>query len=145
MKIEFFGKVDDGRLHIYNRNAFVSLLKNFDGKEIKITIERKKKTRSNPQNRYYWGCIIPAIQQGLFETQGEWISIDEVHEFLKQNFNYKELVNDKTGEILRLGITTTDKSTLEFEEYMDKCRQFADEYLNIIIPLPNEQANLYNS
>ena len=145
MKIEFFVNVDDGRLHIYNRNAFVSLLKNFDGKEIKITIERKKKTRSNQQNRYYWGCIIPAIQQGLFETQGEWISIYEVHEFLKQNFNYKEIVNDKTGEVLRLGITTTDKSALEFEEYMDKCRQFADEYLNIIIPLPNEQANLYNS
>lgn len=145
MKLEFFGKVDDGRLHIYNRNAFISLLKNFNGKEIKISIERKKKTRSCPQNRYYWGCIIPAIQQGLFETQGEWISIDEVHEFLKQNFNYKEIVNDKTGEVLRLGITTTDKSTLEFEEYMDKCRQFADEYLNIIIPLPNEQANLYNS
>ena len=31
MKLEFFGKVDDGRLHIYNRNAFFSLLKNFCG------------------------------------------------------------------------------------------------------------------
>ena len=41
MKIEFFGNVDDGRLHIYNRNAFVSLLKNFDGKEIKrVTVRR---------------------------------------------------------------------------------------------------------
>ena len=145
MKLEFFGKVENGNLHIYNRNVFKSMLSIFNSKEIKIIIERKKKTRSNPQNRYYWGCIIPAIQQGLLETQGEWISIDEVHEFLKQNFNYKEIVNDKTGEVLRLGITTTDKSTLEFEEYMDKCRQFADEYLNIIIPLPNEQANLYNS
>lgn len=63
--------------------------------------------------------VIPIIQQGLFDVQGEWLSVDDVHAFLKQNFNYKE-----------------------FEEYLDRCRAFADEFLNIIIPMPNEQVKI---
>lgn len=86
--------------------------------------------------------VIPIIQQGLFDVQGEWLSVDDVHAFLKQNFNYKELVNKRTGEVVAVAKTTADLATIEFEEYLDRCRAFADEFLNIIIPMPNEQVKI---
>ena len=142
MKLEFTGSVKDNKLHIYHRAVFDSLICKLNSKEVEIIIQQKRKKRSGQQNRYYFGVIIPVIQQGLFDTQGEWLNTDDVHEFLKANFNYKELVNKDTGEVIKVPKTTTESTTIEFEEYLDIVRQFADEFLNIIIPLPNEQSNL---
>jgi len=140
MKLEATGIVSDGILKIHHRKVFDAMLLHFNNKEVCIEVFKKKKRRSTPQNKYYWGVIIPCIQNGFFETQGEWLNINNTHEFLKSNFNYKELTNKDTGEVLKLGLTTTTKTTIEFEEYLDKCRAFANEFLNIKIPLPNEQS-----
>lgn len=143
MKIEATGNVNEnGILYVYNRKVFDSLLHNLKGKEVNIIISKKSKKRSSPQNRYYFGCVIPCIQQGLFETQGYWLTVDATHEFLKGSFNYKELVNETTGEVVKLPMSTTELSTIEFEEYLDRIRIFSDEFLNIIIDLPNEQSQL---
>lgn len=142
MKLEAIGIVENGALQIYHRKVFDAMLERFNGKEVRLQVTKKRKNRSNPQNKYYWGVVIPIIQNGLFETQGEWINANETHEFLKTNFNYKELVNESTGEVLKLAQTTTTKTTVEFEEYLDKCRAFALEFLNIEIPLPNEQIEI---
>ena len=107
-----------------------------------LDLHKAKTKRSLNQNKYYWGVIIPCIQNGLFETQGEWLTHDATHEFLKSNFNYKELVNESSGEIIKLPKSTTESDTFDFEEYLDKCRLFADEFLNIIIPMPNEQTEI---
>lgn len=143
MKIEFNGRVnEDGILKIFNRKIFDALIHNFKNKDIVIEISSKKKNRSSEQNRYYWGIVVPIFQQGFFENYNEWQSKEEIHEFIKQHFNYKEIVNNNSGEVLRLGSTTTDLSTTDFEILMDKCRFFADDFFNIKIPLPNEQSKL---
>jgi hypothetical protein len=143
-KIEHIGTVDDnGILKINYRSVMTELLlRHFKNSVVTVTISKVKKKRSNQQNRYYWGVIIPCIQNGLFETQGEWLTPDATHEFLKSNFNYKELVNESSGEIIKLPKSTTESDTFDFEEYLDKCRLFADEFLNIIIPMPNEQSEI---
>jgi hypothetical protein len=140
--IELTGTVSDGTLKLHNRKLFDTLLCQFNGKDVIIKIQKQKKIRSNYQNRYYFGVVIPIIQQGLFDVQAEWLSVDEIHAFLKQNFNYKELVNKRTGEVVAVAKTTADLATIEFEEYLDRCRAFADEFLNIIIPMPNEQVKI---
>jgi len=140
--IELTGTVSDGTLKLHNRKLFDTLLCQFNGKDVIIKIQKQKKIRSNYQNRYYFGVVIPIIQQGLFDVQAEWLSVDDVHAFLKQNFNYKELVNKRTGEVVAVAKTTADLATIEFEEYLDRCRAFADEFLNIIIPMPNEQVKI---
>jgi len=140
--IELTGTVSDSTLKLHNRKLFDTLLCQFNGKDVIIKIQKQKKIRSNYQNRYYFGVVIPIIQQGLFDVQAEWLSVDEIHAFLKQNFNYKELVNKRTGEVVAVAKTTADLATIEFEEYLDRCRAFADEFLNIIIPMPNEQVKI---
>lgn len=63
MKIEATGNVNEnGILYVYNRKVFDSLLHNLKGKEVNIIISKKSKKRSSPQNRYYFGCVIPFIQ-----------------------------------------------------------------------------------
>ncbi len=74
----------------------------------------------------------------IFQTKKNY----QIYPFLKVHFNFKEITNTSTGEMVKLGKTTTELTTIEFEEYQDKCRIFADEFLDVIIPMPNEQASM---
>ena len=117
--------IQDGELHAPPKMVdYISTLK--DG-EYYLTVKRKTKSRSNSQNKYYWGVIIPMIADEV----GYKFNI-EAHEALKFMF-LKQSKNGLTS--LR---STSDLTTVEFEEYAKKCREWASEFLNLLIPLPNE-------
>ncbi|MCA9496799.1 MAG: hypothetical protein KC589_07670 [Nanoarchaeota archaeon] len=140
-KISINSNVENGLLKS-NKKAIRTAIESFEGKQIRITIERKRKVRSTPQNRYYWGVVIPLIQSSFVDTWGERKTKEEIHEFLKREFQFTEYVNENTGEIIKVGKSTTENTTVEFEEFMDDCRNFAQEWFGVIIPLPNEQMEL---
>lgn len=94
--------------------------------------------RSNQQNRYYFGLVIPLIQQGI-KHLGTNITKDECHEFLKSKFNAQELVNEETGEFIQIPRSTTALNKEQFGEYISKIQQFASEFLNVVIPDPSTQ------
>jgi hypothetical protein len=137
MKIEIESKVLNGKLET-NRELLSDVIKNLEGKDIVITIEKKKKKRSNPQNSYYFGLVIPLMKQGFYNSLGEHVGTDEIHTFLKNRFLFKEIVNENNAEIIKMPQSTTELSTIQFEEYLDKIREFSTEFLGIQIPLPNE-------
>jgi len=89
-----------------------------------------KQSRTNPQNSYYWGIIIPIISDytGYTEIQ--------THEVLKSEFLPEQLnLGNKT---VITNKSTTELSTIEFNEYTEQCRQWgAEQGLNI--PEPNEE------
>lgn len=134
--------ITDNRM-MRNRTTILKALKQYVNKDVLLTIQPLKRTRSNQQNRYYWGVIIPLVQSGLEDVTGEMRSKNEVHEFLKFNFNYKEIVNQSTGEIYRQPKTTTTNSTTDMEVYHEEIRRFAHEFLSVEIPLPNEDLELF--
>lgn len=140
-KIEIISSVQNGNLK-RNRNTILEAIRAFEGKDVTITIQLKRKTRSNNQNRYYWGVVVEIWKQLLKESQGEIYSSQEVHDFLKMNFNYREIVDESTGEILRSTKSTTENSTTEMEEYLLVCRQKAEQFFDFIIPEPNEEMEL---
>lgn len=109
----------------------------FAGKEIEVTIRRKRKHRSDPQNRYYWGVVVEMIRMGIKQL-GDDVDSESVHEFLKLRFlPVREKIDENTGEVIyRLPASTASLSTVEFLEYVEKCCQFAAEYLGVNIPLP---------
>jgi hypothetical protein len=57
---------------------------------IKVIIDGKK--RSKEQNNYYWGVIVNMVRLGLLDTWGESFTREEVHNYLKEWCNWKELV-----------------------------------------------------
>ena len=137
MKIEIESNVLNGKLK-KNRDLISEVIQSLEGKDIVITIEKKRKKRSNNQNAYYHGIVIPILKQGFYNNLGEHVGTDEIHTFLKNRFLFKEIVNEQNAEIIKMPQSTTELSTIQFEEYLDKIREFATEFLSIQIPLPNE-------
>lgn len=139
--ITIISSVINGKL-CRNINLIKDAIASFEGKEIELTIKRKRKTRSNSQNAYMWGVLVPLAQQGIKDTWGEVWSTDKTHEFLKAQLLFTEKVNEETGQIIKIPKSTTENTTTEQEEYHSACREFLKEWFNIDCPLPNEEIKL---
>ena len=138
-KVTITSLIKNGK--VVNRKI-IAIAQSFEGKKVDITFQRAKKKRSNEQNRYYWGVIVPMFQQGIFDCFGEIWDIKTTHQHLKSTFNRVEKVNEKTGEVVQLLKSTSENSTIEMEEYHENIRAWMRENMDIICPLPNENLTL---
>lgn len=142
MKAEIYSKVENGKLKYGSTKVRTELAK-FEGKNIIIKIELKKKKRSNQQNKYYWGCIIPLAIDGVLDVWGESWSEDRVHAMLlKECPIYEHKPNLKTGEIKSVAKGSSDMTTTEMMLYWEMCAKLLAEYFGIYVPQPNEQTQL---
>lgn len=140
--IELGGTIStDGKLSVYRQEDLMAWIKQNKEKAIVLSLKIKRMKRSNPQNSYYWGVVIPLVQKAINEYGNEYDS-EDTHEFLKKEFNYKE-VEIGDGYFIKLPESTTKLNTAEFNEYKEKIQQFASQVLNIYIPDPNEQTELH--
>ena len=137
--LKYFGKVDDGKLTIFQRNDMVSGLQNLGSGFVEIIIRLAGK-RSSPQNRYYWGAMLPIVKEGL-KGVGIEMSKEQTHEMLKYRFLKREFITSD-GDILQIIGSTTELSTKEFNEYIESIQIWSAEYLNVNIPDPNEQTEI---
>lgn len=119
----------------------------FAGKEIEVIFRRVKSRRTSPQNRYYFGGIIPAVVQG-FRDAGNDVNPNNpedcelIHQYLKKRFLPARQIVDVNGEAHNLPPSTADLSKIEFMDYIAQIAQFSIEYLNVNIPEPGEQITL---
>lgn len=143
MKITAKGHIKNGRLVINKSElpVFLHKISTQKNKPVNITVEAGRK-RSDQQNKYYWGVIVELIRLAINEINGENFTAENIHDFLKERFLEGFEIHAATGELLNIRKSTTDNTTTKQEEYHEQCRQFASEYLNIEIPLPNEKLTL---
>jgi hypothetical protein len=129
------GAIRKGRLEVRNRKSFAAAIKRMRDGEVDITVSRHAATRSQQQNRFYWGVIVDLLSDHTGYTP------DEVHELLKARFIPKKLaVCDGNGEIVGeyvIGGTTTKMNKIEFGEYVESIRRWAAEELGVVIPDPD--------
>lgn len=106
----------------------------------KIGIEKSNK-RSNPQNNYYFGVVVPLIYDGLRDVGYNSIrTLDQAHDVMKSLFlKVKEEQNGITIERIQ---STTELNKEKFSDYLDQINAWAYDYLGVNIPAPNEQLNL---
>lgn len=121
---------------ITNRKRFEQWCRENSGKDVVVKIERKYKKRSNPQNRFYHGVVVQEVKLGFLNV-GYDMKADEVHHFLKQKFNILQIPG-VGGEVIEVPGSTTDMTTVQFMEYVERIAQWAAEYLGVVIPAPNE-------
>lgn len=140
-KAKINSEVKNGNLAV-NRSLIAKTIKLFEGAEITLTIEKKFRKRSNQQNAFYWGVLIPIISELLQDATGNFFSSEETHDVLKSNCNYKELVSETTGEFTKIPISTTELTTLEWLDYVEKVEHFVFNYFSVTLPRPNEQLDL---
>jgi len=99
-------------------------------------IEVKKKTkRSLNQNNYYWVLLDIIFKE-------TWNDTEYLHSQFKNQFLTfeKEVMNEKTWELLKYKIqkSTSELTIKEMEEYLSKIRIFSQDFLQIKLPLPND-------
>ena len=144
MKIEITTSIVNG-LFKRNRNLVLNAIKSFNDKDVVITFSKPKKSRSNNQNNFYWGVVLPLIQKGLLDATGELRSNDNIHYniLLPLFAPTNEIINIDTGECIVERLTSSDLTTTQFCEYILEIQKWAAEFLGIDIPSPNEE-NLIN-
>jgi len=141
MKIELTTSIQNG-IFKRNRNIVLDAIKSFNGCDVVITIAKAKKKRSNNQNAYYWGLLIPLTQNAIKTEWGEIWSKEKTHDFYKLHFNYVEKVNETTSEVIKIPKSTTDNTTTQQEEFHAQIREFLKDWFNVTAPLPNEGLEL---
>jgi hypothetical protein len=140
-KLQIQTSVNSGRFK-RNRNIVLDAINSFEGKDLLITFEKVGKKRSNNQNAYYWGVLIPILQSCIKNSWGEIWSKEKTHDFCKMQFNFIERINESTGEILRVPKSTTENTTTAQEELHIEIRNFISEWFDVNVPLPNENLTL---
>lgn len=149
-KLIYQGNVKDGVISLPKRLR-KEVVQAFEGKYIQVVFKRKRKRRSDPQNRFYWGVVIPEIIQGMIELGNNDLQLgnsshaEMIHEFLKSELldNGEEIIL-AGGELKKLPPSTTTTTTTEFMEYLDKVNKWAGEFLGITIPHPSEQTEMFH-
>lgn len=129
----------NGKLFIRNRKAFdLQIAQLREGWELEVTVKRQRATRSQLQNRYYWGVVIALLSEHTGYTP------DEVHDCMKMQFIPKRMaVADGNGVIhgeYVLGGSTREMNTIDFGDYMESIREWAAETLDVVIPDPDQDA-----
>lgn len=131
----FGGKIEHGELILNNPQLYLAHLNSLNG-EVNVTVKRRIKTRSDKQNRYYWGVVIDILWKHFALDSpiemDEKISPEAWHIGLRNEFL------TIASFPLRISKSSTSLSTVEFEEYLTQIRTWAQVKFNVYIPLPNE-------
>lgn len=121
----FFGVVRGGKLIFEAPAQLSSEIRKYEGRDVQVTIESKRKKRSNAENSYYWAIVVKMVAEFC------GYSDEEAHSALKFTFLKKEGKLDTCR-------STRELSTVEMEDYLSRIRiYFASEH-GLNIPEPNE-------
>lgn len=117
--------IDNGQMTILEKEKFDNYIRGFRNGEAELIVRKAFRKRSDEQNKYYWSCVvaIPAEHFGYYA--------DEMHEAYKLLFLKKEEQGKPTT--IR---STTSLSTIEFKEFVERCRMWAEEQ-GLEIPDPS--------
>ena len=141
MNFEIVSEVKNGSL-TRNRNLIKDAIATFEGKQIVIKIEKFKKKRSTQQNRFYYGIVVPIVQNCLKEA-GHIMTNESTHDLIKLKFLKETLfVNETTGEVIERIKSTTELSTSQFMDLLAEINNFTFEYFGVSLPSPNDDLTL---
>lgn len=142
-KIFCISAFKDGQLQ--NRTGLVKLFRSLkDGKyEISVT---KISKRSNQQNRYLHGLLIPEFRKALNSVGYNEVKTDEQAKLImKSMFLTREMPNESGGKPVHYVQDTSALSKEEMGVLIEEVIQFAATEMSYIIPYPNEQVMLWEN
>lgn len=128
------GVIVNGELKPVSLVAFRQAIKRFPNEaRVVIRVKVQRPQRSNQQNRYFHGVVIP-----LFAEHCGY-DFDDMKEALALELLPKEVVDVKTGEVRIVPGHTSDLTTKEFNDLIDRAQRLAAS-MGLDIPSPNEGA-----
>ena len=131
---------EDMSIILTSATSLRRILYHFLGEKLLIKISIFRPKRSDKQNRYMWGVIVPCVRAWLFETQGIKYTKDQAYAWINQEvLGNKPVIVDIMGvEVITLeGKRFSQMSTKEFAEAVDTIIVYFDPK-GCRIPLPKE-------
>ena len=119
------GKVEKGKLVLFNQQLFDEYLKAFEGKHIDLTIKLPHKPRNLPQNARHWARMTFAANVLGDRTP------EELHYDFRSYF-----LTDRTKTPPRVK-SSTELTTAEFSKWEEDVDRVLAE-MSIVIPEPEE-------
>ena len=106
-----------------------TFLRTREGKAVEVKFARPTTSRSQRQNRFYWGVVLTAIA----ESTGN--STEDIHVVLRDRLLPRKFITLGSKEV-EVRKTTTDLTTEEFTLYLEAVRAWAATELGITMPDP---------
>jgi hypothetical protein len=152
-EIKTFASCKDGKFKVSYQKKFVDAIVSMGDTNGELTYRKKFKKRSTQvyhedgsetrgENGYFWGVVCQCYIDGALAEQGRYINMKQSHDELVSNCSYLEHYNEETGTVMREPVPTSGMNTEEFENFLQRCREFIKEWFNIEVPLPNTQSEL---
>jgi hypothetical protein len=130
----FTGVVDrDGKLHLDCPTVFKAFVSSLKNAAVDIVVQKRRQTRSQRANRYWWGVVIPSIAKELGYLPYEH---EAVHDAV-----VRQIVGLRPGSDPRLSIrqSTHDMDVEDFGNLIEATVIWAATELGIVIPDPEKR------
>lgn len=110
------------------------------GRAVKVEV-KSVATKTREQLGYYWGVVLPRIQQAMQEDGNE-LSLEEINQFLNEKFFCitKTIIwkkgLDEHVHTIRRAKSKSGASIDEMSKFLDDVIRWANVDLNVFIPEP---------
>ena len=103
-------------------------------------IIKDAKSRSLPQNAYYWAVIVPMVRKALYDLGYDEVKDNmDAHEVLKHLHLRKRIVSKQTGDVIDIARSSAELTIPEFNEYIENICRWAAQNIELVIPSPYQQ------
>jgi len=103
--------------------AFKEINQLFSDEPFLLTFQKVSERRRNTQNRRYWAILHDVSEQLL--VNNKVMSVDTWHEWAKRRFIGVREIPLPDGEVIILGMSSTELSVAEFSDYMQMIEAWA--------------------
>lgn len=146
-ELKFQFKVsEEGEVTVIGRNMFLKeMAEAFSGSLVIGTFRLPKKVRTNAQNRYWWGCFIPELIEGLIETGHDrhTMTPKRADDIICGEILTEEMESPiHPGKFIKITRHTDELDTKEMAQAIKDGQIWAAYWLGINIPDPGEQKEI---
>jgi hypothetical protein len=125
---------------LINKDHLLSVLNSLKvGQHYRVII-KDARSRSLPQNAYYWAVVVPMVRKALYDLGYDEVKDNmDAHEVLKHLHLRKRIVSKQTGDVIDIAGSSASLTISEFNEYIENICRWASQNLDLVIPSPNQQ------
>lgn len=125
--------IRDGRMELDDRAGFERAICRFADGTAVVSVKVLREKRSNAQNRFWHGVVIPVFAEAL------GYELNEMKDALALELLPKTIVDMTTGEERTVPGHTSDLNTKEFKDLIERAQRFGAEMPSpIYVPDPGE-------
>ena len=136
---EFDGEVSGGRLDPAVAVLIGNALRRLDGRRVLLTLREWTKPRSLAQNAY-WFAVLEKHAVPAFRDYGDNWTAWKVHEHVMEELGYQEVLTGKNGKLTVARKHSSEFTSKEWEEFMERARAHLAAEHGISLPLPKEKS-----